>query len=173
MDHLKELARSCASSIYGHRAPTVQYARAVGDLLIGTAAVESGMTARRQYGYETSDSGGAWGKWQTEAPPLVDNIRYLRAHDAVRRNAGRWLYGPCGDEDMGGLLRTSEHCLLRLIHDWDRLAVLMARIHYMRFSAPVPSTLQGQAEYWKRYYNTTAGKGTPGKYIRAWERLVA
>jgi hypothetical protein len=64
------------------------------------------------------------------------------------------------------------HGLLRLVHDWDRFAVLMARIHYYRFPEAIPADLRGQAEYWKRRYNTTAGKGTPDKYITDWRRLV-
>jgi hypothetical protein len=65
------------------------------------------------------------------------------------------------------------HGLLRMIHDWDRLAVLFARLHYIKFPEAVPRTVSGQAEYWKRYYNTVLGKGTPEKYLKHWRELIA
>jgi hypothetical protein len=73
---------------------------------------------------------------------------------------------------MTGLLSMGTHGLLRIVHDWDRLACLMARLHYVRFAEAVPRDLQGQAAYWKKYYNTVAGKGTPKKYMNDWAALI-
>ena len=74
---------------------------------------------------------------------------------------------------MQGILTMGTHGLLHALHDWDRLAVLMARIHYYRFPGAVPETIQGQAEYYKAHYNTVAGKGSVKKYRTDWDRLIA
>ena len=42
---------------------------------------------------------------------------------------------------------------------------LAARLFLVKIPAPIPSDLPGQAAYWKRYYNTVAGKGTVEKFI--------
>jgi len=42
---------------------------------------------------------------------------------------------------------------------------LAARLFLARISAPIPSDLPAQAQYWKTYYNTSAGKGTVQKFI--------
>ena len=166
------LCRDAATHIYGTRCPTPAYGESVAQLLMGTAATESHLVHRRQVGYDLTDNGGAWGLWQTEAAAVSDNLDYLRRRHDVRLRAAGFLWGPQGG-DMAGILNMGSHGLMRLIYDWDRFAVLCARLHYMRQSEPVPATLGGQAAYWKRHYNTTAGKGTPEKYITDWTRLVA
>lgn len=47
-------------------------------------------------------------------------------------------------------------------------AAAMCRVHYLRFPAVIPSTIEGQAEHWKTFYNTVKGKGTPKKFIEAY-----
>ena len=42
---------------------------------------------------------------------------------------------------------------------------LAARLFLARIPAPIPSDLPAQAQYWKTYYNTSAGKGTVQKFI--------
>ena len=42
---------------------------------------------------------------------------------------------------------------------------LAARLFLARLSAPIPSDLLSQAQYWKTYYNTSAGKGTVQKSL--------
>jgi len=51
-------------------------------------------------------------------------------------------------------------------------ATAMCRIHYLRDPEPIPDTLPGQAAYWKRVYNTEAGKGTVEKYIAKWNQFL-
>ena len=31
---------------------------------------------------------------------------------------------------------------------------------------PIPKNLKDQAAYWKKYYNTKAGQGTAGQFLR-------
>ena len=42
---------------------------------------------------------------------------------------------------------------------------LAARLFLARISAPIPTDLESQAQYWKTHYNTAAGKGTVKKFI--------
>lgn len=44
-------------------------------------------------------------------------------------------------------------------------ATAMCRIHYLRVKEPIPSTLEERAAYWKKYYNTSKGKGFTYDYI--------
>ncbi len=45
------------------------------------------------------------------------------------------------------------------------LALIYCRLFWLLIPEPIPATLQGRAEYWKKYYNTSAGKGTTQDYI--------
>jgi hypothetical protein len=167
---LLDLCRECAHGVYGDRPPTPRYGEAVAMLLAGTAATESHLVYRRQRGFSMDSLGGAWGLWQTEAAPVGDNIKFLRARPAVLKSASAFLF--LGQGELDAILGMGNHGLMRLIHDDDRFAVLMARLHYFRFAQPVPLDTRGQAEYWKTYYNTRLGKGTPDKYLADWRRLV-
>lgn len=51
-------------------------------------------------------------------------------------------------------------------------AVAMCRIKYYRDPYPIPSTVEGQAEYWKRVYNTEEGTGTVDDYVASWHRFM-
>lgn len=43
---------------------------------------------------------------------------------------------------------------------------LAARLFLARLSAPIPTDLESQAQYWKTHYNTEAGSGTVQKFIK-------
>lgn len=45
-------------------------------------------------------------------------------------------------------------------------AIFMCRMHYMRVKEAIPETMEQQAEYWKKYYNTPLGKGTVEEFIK-------
>jgi hypothetical protein len=51
-------------------------------------------------------------------------------------------------------------------------SVAMCRIKYYRDPYPIPSTLEGQAEYWKRVYNTHEGAGMVEDYVENWHRFI-
>jgi len=48
----------------------------------------------------------------------------------------------------------------------------VCRLLYYRMPQVIPSDLAGMAEYWKKYYNTNKGKGTPEKFIAAYKRYA-
>ena len=43
--------------------------------------------------------------------------------------------------------------------------IILTRLKYKRIPEAIPSTIKGRAEYWKKHYNTVAGKGTVEEYI--------
>lgn len=45
------------------------------------------------------------------------------------------------------------------------LAFALTRLKYLLVPEPLPETLLGRAEYWKKYWNTSAGKGTVAGYL--------
>ena len=51
-------------------------------------------------------------------------------------------------------------------------ATAMARLDYHRASETIPKTLELQAEYYKKYYNTSGGKATIDEYITNYNNFV-
>ena len=51
-------------------------------------------------------------------------------------------------------------------------SALAARLHLANVPAAIPVSLAGQAEYWKRYYNTEAGGGSAESFIKRWEEYI-
>ncbi len=45
------------------------------------------------------------------------------------------------------------------------LSMIFCRLFYILIPDPFPRDLVGRAHYWKRWYNTKAGHGTPQQYI--------
>ena len=45
------------------------------------------------------------------------------------------------------------------------LQAVLCRMYYLGIKERIPSTLEGRAKYWKKYYNSELGAGTPEKYI--------
>jgi len=122
------------------------------DLLIGTAATESYLGR-----WMKQINGPAIGLFQME-PNTIKDIKenYLKYRPALRRQL----------EKVSNILDTSD-----FINDIEQ-QIVYARLHYMRVSKPVPTTLEGKAAHWKKYYNTYLGKGTIEKYMKDYRRLV-
>ncbi|MCC3859871.1 hypothetical protein [Pseudemcibacter aquimaris] len=51
-------------------------------------------------------------------------------------------------------------------------ATAAARLQYFRVREPIPETLDGQAAYWKKYWNTKHGKGTTDQYSEHYKKYV-
>jgi len=45
------------------------------------------------------------------------------------------------------------------------LSIISCRLTYKLVPEAIPDTVEGRAAYWKKYYNTVAGKGTEEEYI--------
>ena len=124
------------------------------DLLIGTAAQESGCG---HYLHQLGN-GPAVGIFQME-PRSYDDLCVWISSNRKNEWTRIWTHTQQIGRDGNWPPAT------RMI--WDlKFAAMMCRMFYLRKPGAIPSTLQGQAEYWKKYYNTAAGKGTVQEYIR-------
>ena len=54
---------------------------------------------------------------------------------------------------------------LAKLADDPLLSLICCRLTYKRVPAAIPNDLFGRALYWKEYYNTHSGKGSPEEYI--------
>lgn len=130
----------------------IPFTNASEDLLIGTAAVESKLGH-----YIAQIKGPAKGIYQIEPASHRDLLMwcekrkpeiYAKLFDIT---TPIWKKSP--DDEM----------VFNLYY-----ATAMCRLFYLRVPEPIPESLELQAAYWKRYYNTALGKGTAQKYIDAY-----
>lgn len=154
---LLELAVRPALRALGPRWSTV----AAEQLVLGTAAQESGLVYLRQLG-----TGPALGLWQMEPA----TFRWLRdgflSGDApstaeLRRGLNQLTtrIRPEADEVAWNLRVGAAFCRLRYAAD--------------RQALPERDDTAGQAATWKRVYNTHLGAGKIDDYLRSWSRLIA
>ena len=139
------------------------YSPAAVELVLGTAMQESKLRWLVQLG-----GGPGRGLWQMEPATHDDIWKNFLAYqkplaDRVTRYKGVWSLSPqLGDP-----------------YDVDELvgnlfyACAMCRVHYYRQKEELPEAgnLSGQARYWKKYYNTPLGAGTPEEYIASWHQM--
>lgn len=166
------ICQECAASIYGVTKPSPHYADNVARLLFGTAAQESGLQWERQRTPRWEGVIGGFGKWQCETGSIAASLEYLRRRPDVCERATQFVFcDPKAPADA--ILRLSEDAILwgLRMHDNDRLSCLLGRTHYMRVPSAVPHTVDEQADYWKRHFNTAAGAGTVNQYCKSWARL--
>jgi hypothetical protein len=128
-------------------------------LLLATAVHESGgLVHRRQL-----SGGPALGLYQME-PATHDDIwmNFLSSREDLD-SAMRSMFTPAE-----GVLEAS------LMEIDDGYATAMARVHYLRARAVLPPAgdLDKIAAYWKRNYNTPAGRGTPEAFIASQQGVL-
>lgn len=128
------------------------YSPEASDLVLGTGLVESNFSYIKQLG-----NGPALGPFQMEPPTFDDTYyRYLDRHPELRIILRQF-------EFKGSLIPIVDQLMMNL-----PFAIIMARIKYLMVPAPIPKTADGQAQYWKDYYNTAGGKGEITEYLRKW-----
>ena len=121
------------------------------EMLYVTGKAESGYKTLQQYG-----GGPALGFFQMEPNTALDIWNNYVMYRPKYRDK---LYS-LGFDD-GAL----EFCLLSNIG----LQAAFCRLHYRRVPSalPVADNLEGQARYWKKYYNSDIGKGTIRHFMEA------
>jgi hypothetical protein len=125
--------------------------------LMGTWAQESSGGK-----YVTQLGGGpARGMWQVEKATYLDILNRCNA-DAYRE-----LLVTAGDPDA---LMQDHFDLLVSNHT---LSAQICRLKYFMSPGSIPEDLEGQAEYWKKYYNTELGAGTVEEYLANYQKYVA
>ncbi len=125
------------------------------NLILGTAAQESQFSYLHQKG-----PGPALGLFQCEPATYNDIVRTELKEDAKLRQRvlSTLLYD---------FIPPPEALIYNL-----RLAVIICRLHYLRCPGEIPNTLQGQAEYYKKYYNTPIGAATVDQYIDNYRKFI-
>ena len=162
LDNLRDLIRVAVRVVDQE---SIENKPNVAQLLAGTAAVESDLVHRSQFG-----GGPARGIWQMEPSTAVDIFKnYLCRPDKAdlwKRFSQEWFgeTKPCripSSDELACELETN-----------DTFSVLMARVLYFRRPEAIPpyNNISDHAKYWKQHYNTRAGRGTVEKYMEKWER---
>lgn len=143
--------------------PTLQYidldSLSAEILLLGTCAQESGMgTYLHQVGgpafgiyqMEPKTHDLLWSDFLSKRPALADKVKSLLP--------SRSIYAKRVNELVTNL----------------NYATAMTRIYYLQFDEelPKPDDVIGMAAYWKKYYNTPAGKGTVDEFIINYKKYV-
>ena len=123
------------------------WSKSAENLLLGTAAQESRFgTYLRQLG-----RGPALGAFQIEPETFADlKARYHTKY-------------PWAENYEFEQLR------------WDlKASILFCRLKYLSVKEPLPdaNNVQALARYWKKYYNTYLGKGTPEEFILNYQKYV-
>ena len=128
------------------------------ELVLVTGIVESGYKYLRQLG-----DGPARSFWQVEPATCVDNLVHYLKHrkslivscaEASRVDSKYWqVY----DEGIWADI-LEKNIAAGIVH---------CRLKYWRVPKPVPSTTQGKADYWKKYYNSEGGAGNPEHFVEA------
>ena len=126
------------------------------DLLLGTAVMESDLAHFRQLG------GPARGLYQME--PATEEDLWRNYLD----------YRPALAARVRSLLAAWPPRTAQLVTNLS-YATAMCRLHYRRVPAalPVAGDIESFARYWKRYYNTALGKGTPAQFVLKYRALVS
>ncbi|QDP58373.1 MAG: hypothetical protein Unbinned664contig1000_54 [Prokaryotic dsDNA virus sp.] len=133
------------------------WSQAAENLLLGTAAQESGMG---QYLVQLGN-GPARGIFQMEPATLEDiEINYLGYRNDLRNKVNGFAFPALTHED-------NLTCNLAF-------AAVMCRVHYLRKPGALPDAndIPGMAGYWKLHYNTPLGKGSVHEFVENYNRYV-
>jgi len=170
--HFQQLCRQVAQITYNQRPPSDAYAERTARLLYMTGAHESGgFRWRRQMGFNSTSTQGAFGIWQCEWGSIADSCAWLDKHPCVRFRLAAWLYQY---HEMRGipLYASAKEKLLTILQTslGDPLSCAFARLHYFRDPSPIPETIGDLAAYAKRVYNTSMGAAKAADYERAYRQ---
>lgn len=102
---------------------------------------------------------GSFGVGQVDEQNFEDTMSRLRGDKGQPRNLVKYVQ--IFKDKLGEDLTELEY--EDLID--PKLGLIFTRLHYLKTADPVPPTVQGRAEYWKKFYNTSAGAGTPDEYL--------
>ena len=126
------------------------------ELVLATGIVESRYEYLRQMG-----DGPARSFWQVEPATAIDNLMHYLSHRPK-------LMKKCAEASMVDLKHWQnydETLWANLLEMNIAAGIVHCRLKYWRIPKRLPNTLEGQASYWKHYYNSEGGKGDPEHFI--------
>ena len=132
-------------------------------LVMATGIVESRYEYIRQMG-----DGPARSFWQVEAATAVDNLAHYLKHR-------KKLMGKCAEASLVDLKHwqnLDEKLWEEILEKNIAAGIVHCRLKYWRVPKKMPNSIEGQAEYWKKYYNTEGGKGDPEHFIEACKKYL-
>lgn len=175
-DRIWRICKECAEKIYAGLPPCSAAVHAAACLLFGTAAQESSLRYERQLLRKGMSDGpvGGFSKWQLEKASIAAGLVQMQKNFPLSERATNFLFQD-QDANSDWVYHTPLDDVLWSMRqqDNDYIGVLFSRLHYLRVPAAIPTDLAGQAKYWKAYYNSYLGAGTPEQYIGNWNRLCA
>lgn len=82
-----------------------------------------------------------------------------------------WLREKYGNHKIGDTIRQAFDVDIRRVNHDDLdynplLCLIFARLKYWTISEPIPKEKHDRAEYWKDYYNSAAGGGSPEHFLK-------
>ena len=126
------------------------------DLVLATGIVESRYEYIRQMG-----EGPARSFWQVEPATCVDNLaHYLKHRPELMRK--------CAEASMVDLKHWQnydEKVWADILEKNIAAGIIHCRLKYWRVPKKMPNSIEGQADYWKKYYNSELGKGDPEHFV--------
>jgi len=126
------------------------------DLVLATGIVESRYEYIRQMG-----DGPARSFWQVEPATCVDNLAHYLKHR-------KKLMGKCAEASMVDLKHWQnfdEKLWADILEKNIAAGIIHCRLKYWRVPKKMPNSIEGQADYWKKYYNSELGKGDPEHFV--------
>ena len=139
------------------------YSQEAENLIFGTGLIESNYDYLREW-----NGGIARSWWQIEpgmtgAKDTIENYLKYRPQMikkcAAAANVHVSLLHPI----------VTEETLSELLETNIAYAIIMCRLKYRRVPKKLPKTVEGMANYWKRWYNTELGKGKPEEFIEKYK----
>ena len=133
------------------------------ELVLATGIVESRYEYIRQMG-----DGPARSFWQVEPATAVDNL----AHYLVHRSK---LMKKCAEASLVDLKYWQiydERVWAEILEKNIAAGIIHCRIKYWRVPKRMPNSIEGQADYWKKYYNTEGGAGDPEHFVESVKKYL-
>ena len=133
------------------------------NLVVATGIVESRYEYIRQMG-----DGPARSFWQVEPATCVDNLaHYLKHRPELMRKCATASF-----VDVKHWQNYDERVWAEILEKNIAAGIVHCRLKYWRVPKKMPSTIEGQAAYWKKYYNTEGGKGDPEHFVESAKKLL-
>lgn len=130
------------------------YSEYAENLLMGTSAQESHLGE-----YIRQINGPALGIFQMEPATFRDIVKNFLSY---RLDLAQKILEASGCREF-----KAEHLEYNVA-----LAICMTRVHYLRVTESIPTTIEGYARYWKKHYNTSLGKGTESEFITNYKKFA-